>query len=368
MRQIGRCQSKPVVAQPSGKEQTDGSDFKHQMQPVKNMANHTSNPDVLSARATGVKREGPDFKAQVNPRSPEGDVEEGQPLGDSSSRVDGPAFPQQVQSVGTMQRAASESEATEETCNNDVGRQNNVAPGAVPVYPDGRRPMEEPVMQNSTDAEARTVAREPEREDTVLPVAYPVTSETVNHDNQSNDTTLLLLSSCLCVLVLIGAVLGGVCGSGLCTKYSSGEATIPPPSSSGNETHFRSFNSTEELYQAVDVYLLGLTENPKESIAARTYGYPIGTWDVSRIKNFSFVFAPIRNSTYDLLRPSSKINPIPECPVNVSTPEEVEELEACLANYSWLEFFSDFNEDISRWNVSSAETMQAMFTGCHLCV
>jgi surface protein len=101
----------------------------------------------------------------------------------------------------------------------------------------------------------------------------------------------------------------------------------PPPSEIPRL--FRSFTSTDELYQAVDIYILGLTEDPRDSIVARTYGYPIGTWDVSQVTNFSRVFDPDRDSTFDLLRPPS--------------------------------FNSTFNEDLSGWNVSAAETMFGMF-------
>jgi surface protein len=69
---------------------------------------------------------------------------------------------------------------------------------------------------------------------------------------------------------------------------------------------------------------------PSSSVVARTYGYPIGTWDASRIKDFSRVFDSLRNSTFDLLRPPSN-----EC--------------------------ATFNEDLSGWNVSAAETMFGMF-------
>jgi len=57
------------------------------------------------------------------------------------------------------------------------------------------------------------------------------------------------------------------------------------------------FTTTEELYTAVDDYLLGGGVNTTTS--AITYGYPIGTWDVAQLTNFSAVFDPNRQSLFD---------------------------------------------------------------------
>jgi hypothetical protein len=171
------------------------------------------------------------------------------------------------------------------------------------------------------------------REESILPVAYPVTSSLEaaqrNRHNQLNQMTLILL--CLCIVAVIGAALGGVCGSGRCSSNSAEySGQMPAPSPHTNGTRFRSFTDTEELYEAVDIYLLA--EDAESSFISSRYGYPIGTWDVSQIKNFSRVFAPVRVSRYDILRPPSN--------------------------------FNDFNENVSAWNVSAAETMYGIFYGC----
>ena len=98
------------------------------------------------------------------------------------------------------------------------------------------------------------------------------------------------------------------------------------------EHRYRSFRTTDELYQTVDIYILSLTDHPEDSLASQTYGYPIGTWDVSQISDFSQVFDSERNNTFDL--------PLPSCPEDCN---------------------STFNEDLSGWNVSAAETMFGMF-------
>jgi surface protein len=82
-----------------------------------------------------------------------------------------------------------------------------------------------------------------------------------------------------------------------------------------------SLQTTEDLYDAVDVYV-GATR-PITSIAATKYGYPIGSWDVSQITNFTQVFDGLgRNRAIRM-----------------------------------------FDEDLSSWDVSAATTMQSMFNG-----
>jgi hypothetical protein len=73
------------------------------------------------------------------------------------------------------------------------------------------------------------------------------------------------------------------------------------------------------LYDAVDDYV-GATD-PETSTAARTYGFPMGTWDVSRITNFSRVFDSFeRNPALDT-----------------------------------------FDENLNDWDVSAAKDMSEMF-------
>jgi hypothetical protein len=59
--------------------------------------------------------------------------------------------------------------------------------------------------------------------------------------------------------------------------------------------------TTDELRAAVDDYL---ADNSKDTLVARTYGWPIGVWDVSRIQDFSYLFA-----AYDFLPDSDRLNP-----------------------------------------------------------
>jgi surface protein len=79
------------------------------------------------------------------------------------------------------------------------------------------------------------------------------------------------------------------------------------------------FDTTIELRKVVDFYF---ADDRSNSSVASTYGWPIGDWCVSNIEDFSELFSPSRN------------------------PAAV-----------------DFNEDISRWDVSNAKTMESMFAG-----
>jgi surface protein len=73
-----------------------------------------------------------------------------------------------------------------------------------------------------------------------------------------------------------------------------------------------------ELFRAIDDYVV----NGTSSDAVQQYGYPIGAWEVSQVTDFSHAFACERN------------------------------IMAC-----------NFNEDIGRWNTSSAVSMSYMFAG-----
>jgi surface protein len=84
------------------------------------------------------------------------------------------------------------------------------------------------------------------------------------------------------------------------------------------------FETTSELRTAVDDYL---ADNRRNTVVASIYGWPIGVWDVSKIQDFSGLFAA---GDYGL-----RFNPAA----------------------------TTFNGDISGWDMSSATTMRSMFIG-----
>jgi Mycoplasma protein of unknown function, DUF285 len=108
-----------------------------------------------------------------------------------------------------------------------------------------------------------------------------------------------------------------------CGNYSINAPTASPtPTSPINVTNtsFVPIRNREDLLLAVDEYLN--SSGSAQSEVALRHGYPIGTWDVSRVTNFSAIFSADRNT---------------------------------LATY--------FEDDLSGWDTSSAVAMDRMFSG-----
>lgn len=120
--------------------------------------------------------------------------------------------------------------------------------------------------------------------------------------------------------------------SSFCHTCMDSPLASPLPSTSqptiaefANETEKKSsllpIESTESLYAAIDKYLSNKSGYLYLSVVT-AHGYPIGSWDVSQITNFSNAFSAERN-------PGTKF----------------------------------FNEDLSGWNTSAATTLEAAFMG-----
>jgi surface protein len=115
-------------------------------------------------------------------------------------------------------------------------------------------------------------------------------------------------------------------------------ANIIPPSTtnSPNIKYPISFTSTEELYNAVDEYIGAFYgNNPQASDVTTIYG-PITDWDVSQLTNLALIFYGGDRSLW---------NDIGADIYRATIPRTL------------------FNEDVSRWNVSAATTLEGMFAG-----
>jgi surface protein len=123
---------------------------------------------------------------------------------------------------------------------------------------------------------------------------------------------LLDAESPMCMLCGSSTDSSFVPGTGKDSTPRADEADEPP-------TFQLQFTMTTELFDAVDAYLI---DGSKVSLTSQKYGYPIGTWDVSRITNFSSIFDYRRNP-----------------------------------------MLADFNEDLVGWNVSAALVFDRMFMG-----
>jgi surface protein len=123
------------------------------------------------------------------------------------------------------------------------------------------------------------------------------------------------------VLLLVAGIAVGVVFStrDYTNKFNNDSNTVVTDSSNAIQT-------TEELYQAVDIYIASMGNNI--TILNEKYGFPINGWNVSLISNFSRVFDANRAKTFYV---------------------------------SSIDMSNTFNEDISDWDVSSATTMFGMF-------
>ena len=167
----------------------------------------------------------------------------------------------------------------------------------------------------------------------------------------------------LCVgafaLVIAGVVTGAVLGrspppppppdTGPRLSPTKAPTLAPTLTPTTYEQGGSAFFNNEQLYHAVDAYAVDAffnaatrTESLKTSAVAKRYGYPIGSWNVSLITNFSRVF--------DLER----INPVGNSGGVVGR-----HLKYGQRNDQYA---STFNEDLSGWDMSNAVTMFRMFS------
>jgi hypothetical protein len=117
------------------------------------------------------------------------------------------------------------------------------------------------------------------------------------------------------------------------------------------DAQFTQFTSTEELYVAVDDYMANSTSNA--TISALKYGYPMGTWDVSRITNFTRVFDPNRTVPFDGSSCGTTLSPFNEniTAWNVANAVTMVGIFAC----------TEFNHNIGSWSTSNVQNMSGMF-------
>jgi hypothetical protein len=117
----------------------------------------------------------------------------------------------------------------------------------------------------------------------------------------------LVVTTVVLVCIVVGVVLLGSLLGTRPNRHSdnpSPAARTDPPNQDHESSRPLSFTSTLELYNAVDAYLNATTAASDDadvaaSVVARTYGHPIGTWDVSRLTDFSRVFDPDRYQPLD---------------------------------------------------------------------
>jgi surface protein len=109
--------------------------------------------------------------------------------------------------------------------------------------------------------------------------------------------------------------------------------------------------TTDELRAAVDDYL---ADNSKDTLVARTYGWPIRVWDVSRIQDFSHLFAAYGSPDSDRSNPAAASFSEDISSWDVSNATEMHEM---------FHNADSFNQPLADWNVASVKDMGGMLYG-----
>jgi surface protein len=124
----------------------------------------------------------------------------------------------------------------------------------------------------------------------------------------------------------------------------------------GTASGDKCFQTTSELYEAVDKFVEG--GNTAELSA--TYGLPMGTWCVSGIQDFSWLFTGLNGRTIDSLGGKGE----PDLhPTRGSFDEDISAWDVSSATDMTFMFgFAEtFNQDLSTWSTSKVKNMFAMF-------
>jgi hypothetical protein len=122
----------------------------------------------------------------------------------------------------------------------------------------------------------------------------------------------------------VAPAVGGGKGGSSASRSASASPSMPTPLMPSSPLSV--FKTREELSGAVAWYLAG--DNKINTLAAHSYGWPIaGIWDVSKIEDFSRLFAAYENNDAPQFKPAA----------------------------------AKFNDDISGWDLSSATDISYMF-------
>lgn len=129
-------------------------------------------------------------------------------------------------------------------------------------------------------------------------------------------------------------------------------------------SHADCFRDREELANAVDAYLLN--NAPGTEVAAR-YGWPIGSWCVSNVTDFSRLFLNATEfnedlSGWDTSRASSMHGTF-EMATSFNQPLMSWNVSQTNTFRSMFLGARSFNQDLSSWDTSSCVTMKNMFLG-----
>jgi surface protein len=127
------------------------------------------------------------------------------------------------------------------------------------------------------------------------------------------------------------------------TMRDVGTSTVMSDDDDDAQHNNNNKNKTENEEQEFHSRISGHCCNPDEAEEfATTYGWPIGRWDVSNVKDFASIFHGARTFNDDI------------CAWDVSN----------ATNLGWMFHNAQaFNRDIASWNTANVTTIHYMFNG-----
>eukprot|EP00980_Cylindrotheca_fusiformis_P005660 scaffold1184_cov132-Cylindrotheca_fusiformis.AAC.81 len=128
--------------------------------------------------------------------------------------------------------------------------------------------------------------------------------------------------------------------------------------------HAACFENREELADAVIEYL---QDNSSTTTVAKTYGWPIGSWCVSNVTDFSKLFFNATSFNDDLSKWETSqvlsMNSMFEMATSFNQPLSAWNVSRTRDFDFMFLGASSFNQDLSFWDTSSSWTMKNMFSG-----
>jgi surface protein len=148
------------------------------------------------------------------------------------------------------------------------------------------------------------------------------------------------------LLLVIGVVVSVVVAVG---RGSTKLAPTPAPTLAPTPAPFSVFETKDQLRNAANDYL---ADNSEGTLVALTYGWPIGVWDVSKIQDFSYLFATALFGDGESLNTDA---------ANFNEDITLWDVSSATTMRSMFEGATSFNQPIGNWNVSSVTSTEAMF-------